>query len=50
MSKFVGILSLAIGGIIVADIIKNPKGTAAASAGVTNFTKPWLNALLGQPS
>ena len=50
MSKFVGVISLAIGGIIVADILIHPAGTKAATNGVTNASRPWLNALLGTPS
>ena len=50
MSNFFGLLTLAIGGIVVADILIHPTGTAAAAQGVTNAQKPWLNALLGQPT
>jgi hypothetical protein len=47
MSKFFGLLTLAVGGIIIADVLTHPTGTAAASTGVANLQKPWLNALLG---
>jgi len=50
MSKFIGIISLTIGGIIVADILIHPAGTAAASTGITNISRPAFNALLGIPS
>ena len=50
MSKFFGLLTLAIGGIIIADVLIHPQGTAAASTGVANLQRPWLNALLGTPS
>ena len=50
MSKFIGIISLTIGGIIVADILTHPAGTAAASTGITNLSRPAFNALLGIPS
>jgi hypothetical protein len=50
MSKIFGLLTLAIGGIIVADILIHPAGTKAASTGVTNLQRPWINGLLGQPS
>ena len=50
MSKFIGIVSLVIGGVIVADILIHPAGTAAASQGITNISRPAFNALLGIPS
>jgi len=50
VSKFFGLLTLAIGGIIIADVLIHPQGTAAASTGVANLQRPWLNALLGTPS
>jgi hypothetical protein len=50
MSKVFGLLTLAIGGIIVADILIHPAGTAAASSGLANLQKPWLNSLLGKTS
>jgi hypothetical protein len=50
MSKFFGIVTLAIGGIIIADVLIHPQGTAAAASGVSNIQKPWLNALLGTPT
>lgn len=50
MSKFFGLLTLAIGGIVVADILIHPAGTAAATSGIGTIQKPWLNALIGQPT
>ena len=50
MSKFFGLLTIAIGGIIIADVLSHPQGTAAASTGVANLQRPWLNALLVTPS
>ena len=50
MSKFFGLLTLAIGGIVVADILIHPTGTAAATPGIAGIQKPWLNALLGSPT
>lgn len=50
MSKIFGLLSLAIGGMIVADILIHPVGTAAASKGITNIQRPIFNAILGTPS
>ena len=50
MARLAAIASLVVMGVIVADILQNPKGVAAASAGITQISKPALNALLGQPS
>ena len=50
MGRIASIASLVIIGVIIADIIANPTGTAAASAGVTGIVKPSLNALLGKSS
>lgn len=50
MSRFVAIASLVVVGVIIADIIIHPAGTAAASSGAIGIEKPALNALLGQPS
>ena len=50
MSRIVAIGSLVVIGVIIADVLIHPAGTAAASAGATGIEKPALNALLGQPS
>ena len=50
MSKFVSILALVIGGIVVADVLTNAAGVKAASAGVTGIEAPAFNALLGKAS
>jgi len=50
MRNIVGIFTLAIMGVIVADIITHPAGTTAASNGIANLSRPWSNALLGVPS
>ena len=50
MSRFFGLLTLVVGGIVVADILIHPTGTAAAAGGITSTTKPLVNALLGQPT
>lgn len=39
-----------ITGVIIADILAHPQGTAAAANGIASVWKPSLNALLGQPS
>ena len=45
------VLGLAvITGIIIADILTHPTGTAAAGNALTSFAKPSYNALLGYPS
>lgn len=41
---------LVIMGIIAADVLRNPKGTQAASNGVVSILKPSYNALLGATS
>jgi hypothetical protein len=48
MGKFFAIGTLVVGGIIFADILIHPAGTAAASKGVTNILTPSYNALLGK--
>lgn len=46
-SKIFGVLTLVIMGVIAADVLAHPSGTAAASNGVSNILKPSYNALLG---
>jgi len=48
MSGIIGLATLVIGGVIVADILSHPAGTAAASSGVTKIWSSSLNGLLGQ--
>lgn len=48
MGKFAAIASLVVVGVIIADVLQNPKGTAAASTGVSTITKPAFSALLGK--
>ena len=50
VGRIAAIASLVVVGVIIADIIANPKGTAAASSGIANIEKPALNALLGATS
>lgn len=50
IGRIASIAALVIGGVILADIIANPAGTAAASNGITGVEKPALNALLGKTS
>ena len=50
MSKLASLFALALGGIIVADILIHPQGTQAASNGVVGILKPTYNAMLGSTS
>jgi hypothetical protein len=50
IGRIAAIGTLVIGGIIIADILIHPAGTAAASTGITTVEKPAFNALLGQTS
>ena len=50
MSRIVAIASLVVVGVIIADILIHPTGTAAASKGAVGIEQPALNALLGSPS
>ena len=45
-----GVLTLVIGGAIAADIVANPKGSAAGLNGLNSILKTSLNAVLGHPS
>ena len=46
-SKFFAAFTLVIAGVIVADILTHPDGTAAAANGLANVLKPTYNAVLG---
>jgi hypothetical protein len=50
MSGIIAIATLVVGGVIIADILTHPAGTAAASSGVANIWGSSINGLLGQPS
>jgi hypothetical protein len=47
MSKFFALATFVIAGIIVADILIHPQGTAAASAGARSLEVPAFQSLLG---
>jgi hypothetical protein len=49
-SRIFSLAALIIGGVIVADILTHPQGTAAASAGVTKLWGSSINGLLGKPT
>jgi hypothetical protein len=50
VGRFAATLSLVVIGVIIADVLIHPAGTAAASTGVIGVEKPALNALLGTGS
>jgi hypothetical protein len=43
-----GIAGLVVVGIIIADVLTHPTGTAAASTGIANLWGPSVNGLLGK--
>lgn len=49
-SKIFGALTLVLIGGIVADILRNPKGTTAAANGIAAVLKPSYNTVLGYKS
>ena len=50
MSKFFSLAALVVGGIIVADILTHPTGTAAASNGLNQLVSTSVGGLLGTVS
>ena len=46
-ARIFGLLALTVGGIILADILIHPAGTAAASTGFAGIEKPAIQGLLG---
>lgn len=50
MARFWSLGFLVISGIIIADILIHPTGTAAAANGVKTIAVPSYNALLGSTS
>jgi len=49
-TSFVGLLGLALVGIIVADFLTHPNGTIAAANGAATILDPTYNAMLGNTS
>ena len=47
MSNIFSIAALVVGGIIVADILTHPTGTAAASSGINTLVGSSISGLLG---
>lgn len=46
----IGVISLALLGVIAADVLIHPAGTQAAANGIVAIEKPGLNAMLGSTS
>lgn len=49
-TSFVGLLGLALVGIIIADFLIHPSGTVAAANGAATILDPTYNAMLGNTS
>lgn len=49
-TSVIGLIGLAILGIIIADFMIHPEGTKAAANGIVAIEKPTYNALLGSTS
>jgi len=47
MSGFFSLAALVVGGVILADILIHPAGTAAASSGINSLVGSSINGLLG---
>ena len=50
MARFITFGLVVVYGVIIADVLIHPAGTAAASSGIAGVEKPALNALLGSTS
>lgn len=46
----IGVVSLGLIGVIIADVLIHPSGTQAAANGIVAIEKPGLNAMLGTTS
>jgi hypothetical protein len=49
-SKIFGALTLVLAGGIIADILRNPAGTAAAGTALSGILRPAFNTVLGYKS
>ena len=49
-TSFIGIIGLAVVGIIIADFLIHPAGTVAAANGAATILDPTYNAMLGNTS
>lgn len=49
-TSFVGLLGLALIGIVIADFLIHPTGTVAAANGMATVLDPTYNAMLGNTS
>jgi hypothetical protein len=50
MAKFVGLITIGLFGVMLADVWNNPGGVGAATNGAKGLETPLLNAMLGQTS
>lgn len=50
MARLFSLAALAVGGLIVADILIHPTGTSAASKGIAGIETPVVHGLLGSTS
>ncbi|MBO0838120.1 MAG: hypothetical protein J2P28_21755 [Actinobacteria bacterium] len=46
-TSLIGVITLVILGVIVADVLIHPAGTQAAASGLASLVDPTYNALLG---
>jgi hypothetical protein len=46
----IGVIGLALVGVIIADFLIHPQGTQDAANGIVSIEKPGLNAMLGSTS
>lgn len=49
-TNILAVIGLVITGVIIADFLIHPQGTAAVAKGFVDIEKPSLNALLGSTS
>lgn len=49
-TTFVGLLGLALVGVVIADFLVHPNGTIAAANGAATILDPTYNAMLGNTS
>ena len=50
MNKFLDVVTLIIFGVMVANLVANPKGTAAVFTGASNLWSTSVNGMLGKTS
>jgi hypothetical protein len=47
-TTLIGLAGLVVVGVIIADLVANPKGTGAAVGGINNIAKTSVSGLLGK--